>query len=145
MGFIIESLVAGLLLLTIGYCVVLNHRLKRLKSDEHALRVTISELMTATEIAERAVAGLKATADEYEDTLGERIKAAERICADLNRQVKAGELLVSRVSRIVVAARSPEAAPAPAPAPGGADPKALAAAAKAFAERARERANVLAA
>jgi hypothetical protein len=143
MGFIIESLVAGLLLLTIGYCVILNHRLKRLKSDEHALRVTISELMTATEIAERAVAGLKATADEYEDTLGERIKAAERIFADLNRQVKAGELLVSRVSRIVVAARSPEAASAPAS--GGADPKALAAAAKAFAERARQRANVLAA
>ena len=34
----IESLVAVLLLLTIGYCVVLNRRLKRLKADEQALK-----------------------------------------------------------------------------------------------------------
>ena len=61
-GLMIESLVALLLLLTIGYCVILNSRLKRLKADEHALKATISELITATEIAGRAVAGLKATA-----------------------------------------------------------------------------------
>ncbi len=33
-GLMIESLVAFLLLLTIGYCVILNSRLKRLKADE---------------------------------------------------------------------------------------------------------------
>ena len=36
-GLMIESLVAVLLLVTIGYCVVLNGRLKRLKADEQAL------------------------------------------------------------------------------------------------------------
>ena len=80
-GLMIEGLVAVLLLVTIGYCVVLNGRLKRLKADEQALKATISELITATEIAGRAVAGLKATAQEADRTLGERLRAAERLSA----------------------------------------------------------------
>ena len=59
-GMIIEILVAILLVLTIGYCMRLNRRLKLLKSDEHSLRATISELVTATEIAERAISGAEA-------------------------------------------------------------------------------------
>ena len=59
-GFLIESLVSILLLLTILYCVRLNKQLRLLKADEQSLRATISELITATEIAERAIAGLKA-------------------------------------------------------------------------------------
>ncbi len=41
--------------------MVLNSRLKRLKADEHSLKATIGELITATEIAERAIGGLKHT------------------------------------------------------------------------------------
>ena len=58
-GLIIEILVAILLAMTVGYCMTLNRRLKLLKSDEHSLRATISELVTATEIAERAIGGLE--------------------------------------------------------------------------------------
>ena len=59
LGMAIERLVAILLMLTIGYCMLLNKRLKRLKADEHSLKATIGELITATEIAERAIGGLK--------------------------------------------------------------------------------------
>jgi hypothetical protein len=151
LGFMIESVVALLLLVTIGYCVVLNRRLKRLKDDEQTLKATISELITATEMAERAVEGLKVTAHECEGTLGARLQAAERFCADLNRQVRAGELILNRLSRIAVAARTPTEASLPAPAPpapvakASSDPKAVAAAAQAFADRARGRSNVMAA
>ena len=138
-GFMIESLVAILLLLTIGYCVVLNNRLKRLKADEQALKATIAELITATEIAERAVAGLKTTAQECDQTLGERLRAADRCRTDLSAQVKAGEVLLARLSRILAAGRGGEE-PAPL-----SDPRALAAAAQAFAERARTRVGALAA
>ena len=153
LGFMIEGLVAILLLLTIGYCVVLNSRLKRLKADEQALKGTISELITATEIAGRAVAGLKATAQECDDTLGERLRAAERLSAGMERQLKAGELLLGELVRTGIAVpmapppvSSPMPAPAPAPAASPApencpDPKAVAIAAKAFADRARERAR----
>jgi hypothetical protein len=70
---VIESLVAILLLLTICFCVVLNGRLKKLKADEHALKATISELITATEIAERAIAGLKMTVRDCDQNLSERL------------------------------------------------------------------------
>jgi hypothetical protein len=46
LGVVIESLVAVLLMLTIGYCMVLNKRLKRLKADEHSLKATIAELIS---------------------------------------------------------------------------------------------------
>jgi hypothetical protein len=141
-GLMIESLVAILLLLTIGYCVILNGRLKRLKADEQALKGTISELITATEIAGRAVAGLKATAQECDGTLGERMRAAERLAEGMARQLKAGELLLSELVRSGIA--SPPARVI-APPPTAPDPKAVAAAAQAFAERARSRVKGLAA
>jgi hypothetical protein len=141
-GFMIESLVAVLLLLTITYCVILNNRLKRLKADEQSLKATIAELITATEIAERAVAGLKTPAHECDKTLGERLRTADHCCAELNEQIKAGDILIKRLSRIVAAARPGEGEGEPAAAP---DPKALAAAAQAFAERARSRLGSLAA
>jgi hypothetical protein len=139
-ALMIESLVAVLLLLTIGYCVILNSRLKRLKADEQALKGTISELITATEIAGRAVAGLKATAQDCDGTLGERMRAAERLSIGMERQLKAGELLLSELVRSGIA--PPPAPPvrpaAPAKFP---DPKAVAAAAQAFSDRASERAR----
>jgi len=58
-GFLVETMVSVLLLLTILYCVRLNKQLRLLKADENSLRATISELVTATEIADRAIAGLK--------------------------------------------------------------------------------------
>ena len=47
LGMAIEALVAVLLLITIGYCMLLNSRLKRLRSDEHSLKAVIAELITA--------------------------------------------------------------------------------------------------
>ena len=138
-GLMIESLVAVLLLVTIGYCVVLNGRLKRLKADEQALKATISELITATEIAGRAVAGLKATAQEADRTLGERLRAAERLSADLDRQIRGGEAMLGLFPRDP---NAPAAIPAPAAVvPDWPDPKAVVAAAQAFADRARSRAR----
>jgi hypothetical protein len=143
-ALIIEILVAILLALTIGYCILLNKRLTRLKSDEQALKATISELITATEIAERAIAGLKLTVRDCDQNLGERLRTAERFSADMERQLMAGEEVLHRLARIVSASR-PEAAaaePAPPPAPAAPpmpDPHAMVAAAQAFAERARSR------
>ena len=108
-GLAIESLVAVLLLLTIGYCVLLNSRLKRLRADEFALKATISELITATEIAERAIAGLKLTVRECDQTLGERLRSAERFSAEIQRQLDTGEDVVRKLAQIVRAAR-PDAA-----------------------------------
>lgn len=106
----IELMVAGLLVATIVHCVRLNRRIERLKADEQALKATIAELITATEIAERAINGLKVTVRECDATLGERLRTAERFVADIDRQVQAGEDVVRRVTRITEAARTPVAA-----------------------------------
>jgi hypothetical protein len=136
LGLLIESLVALLLLLTIGYCTVLNQRLKRLRTDEKALRDMIAELVGATEKAERAIGGLKLTVQESDSTLGERVRAAERLAAALEQKMDAGEKLLGGISGVsgVAAALQGRAASPPPP-----DAKAVVAAAQAFAERARAR------
>ncbi|HLN09869.1 MAG TPA: DUF6468 domain-containing protein [Xanthobacteraceae bacterium] len=141
LGLMIESLVAILLVLTIAYCIMLNKRLKMLKADEQVLKATISELITATEIAERAIAGLKLTVRDCDQTLGERLRSAERFSIEIGRQVEAGEAVLARVAQIAVKAR-PEPAKAPEPTPvlpPAPDPRATAMAAQAFAARARLR------
>ncbi|CUA91752.1 DUF6468 domain-containing protein [Pannonibacter indicus] len=106
LGMLIEALVAVLLLVTIGYCWVLNRRLQRLRADEETLRATISELITATEIAERAILGLKATANDADKTLGTRLTQAEHLSKVLAGQLGEGEAVLTRISQIAEAART---------------------------------------
>ena len=134
-GIAIESLVAILLLLTIGYCMLLNSRLKRLKADEHSLKATIAELITATEIAERAIGGLKHTVRDVNENLGNQLTSAEQLSQLLKKQLAEGDNVIRRLSRIVVAAR-PAAEPEPA-APKISAAQAVAAAAQAFSDRRR--------
>ena len=138
LGIAIESLVAILLLLTIGYCMLLNRRLKRLKADEHSLKATIAELITATEIAERAIGGLKHTVRDVNENLGSQLASAADLSQLLKKQLAEGDNVVRRLSRIAIAAR-PAASPEPeAPeAPKVSAAKAVAAAAQAFSDRRR--------
>ena len=140
LGLMIESLVAVLLLLTITFCIVLNSRLKKLKADEQALKGTISELITATEIAERAIAGLKMTVRDCDQNLSERLRAGEVLAGDLGRQLEGGRQVLAQLAQITLAARSTQSAPAPeAPQVALPDAQATAQAAAAFAARARQR------
>lgn len=134
-GLAIESLVAVLLVLTIGYCMLLNKRLKRLRADEQSLKATISELITATEIAERAIGGLKHTVRDVNDNLGNQIALATDLSRQLAKQLAEGDAVMRRLTRIALAAR-----PATAPEPEEAvtsDARSVAAAARAFSERRR--------
>jgi len=144
-GMIIELLVAILLMLTIGYCILLNRRLKLLKADEQSLRATISELVTATEIAERAIGGLKLTVHECDMGLGERLRKAERVTIEDDRTIAAGKDLLGRLSQIVTAGRGSNEPLAPHNEGKPNDAKAVAAAAEAFAERLRTKVHGLAA
>lgn len=139
-GMIIESLVAILLMLTVGYCMLLNRRLKLLKADEMSLRATISELITATEIAERAVAGLKVTVRECDLGLGEQLRRAETMTGEIDRRLTTGKDVLNRLSQIAIAARPLQEPVAPAN-----EAKSVAVAAQAFAERLRTKVHGIAA
>jgi chromosome segregation ATPase len=153
LGVAIEALVAILLVLTVGYCALLNRRLKRLKADEHSLKATIGELITATEIAERAIGGLKHTVRDVNENLGGQLAAATQMSEQLKRQLAEGDHVMRRLTKIAIAARPSQAEaeikePVPrepaardfasrdAPAKPS-DTRALAAAAQAFSERRR--------
>jgi hypothetical protein len=136
----IEGVVAVLLMLTVGYCMLLNRRLKLLKADEMSLRATISELITATQIAERAIAGLKVTVRECDLGLGERLGRAETMIVEFDRRLISGKDVLNRLSQIAAAARPIEEPPAPAN-----EAKSVAVAAQAFAERLRTKVNGIAA
>jgi hypothetical protein len=146
----IESMVAVLLLLTILYCVRLSKQLRLMRADEQSLRATIAELVTATEIAERAIAGLKSTMRDGEQTLGVQIAGAEQLSVDLGEQLAAGEDLLGKLARIAGVVRPSSVGAAAAAVASrtidkttgnGATPdaKSVAAAAQAFAERAKAR------
>jgi hypothetical protein len=152
LGFMIESLVAVLLLITVGYCMLLNKRLKRLRADEHSLKAVIAELVTATEIAERAIGGLKLAVREVNEDLGQQLSDAHEMADHLRKQLAEADNVVRRLSKIALAARPPSASeigPAPSPAATQAvaiagagveklsSAKAVAAAAQAFSERRR--------
>lgn len=138
LGIIIESLVAVLLILTIGYCMLLNSRLKRLKADEHSLKATIGELITATEIAERAIGGLKHTVRDVNEHLGSQITAATQMSIHLKSQLAEGDGIIRRLSKIAAAARpATHEDTSAAAAPRVSSAKAVAAAAQAFTERRR--------
>lgn len=142
-GIVIEGLVAVLLVVTIGYCMVLNKRLQRLKADEQSLKATIGELITATEIAERAIGGLKHAVRDVNENLGDQLASATEMSRVLTRQLAEGDDVLRRLSKIAAAARPPSAVLAAPEPPRISAAKATVAAAQAFAER--RRANGIAA
>jgi hypothetical protein len=144
LGLYIEATVAVLLMITIGYCYILDRRLKRFRSDEILLKATIGELITATEIAERAIAGLKLTVRDCDQNLGDRLRLAERFSVDIEQQIAAGASVLQRISQIAAASRPAQPAQ-PAPPVPTSNTQSTLAAAQAFVERARNRSGDLAA
>ena len=136
LGIAIESLVAALLMLTIGYCMLLNKRLKRLKADESSLKATIAELITATEVAERAIGGLRHAVRDVNENLGNQLTAATQMSLHLKKQVAEGDNVIRRISKIALAAR-PSSESVTLATSNVSNAKELAAAAHAFSERRR--------
>ncbi len=99
----IELIVAGLLAATIGYCVLLNRQLRRLRVDGGELRRTMENLVAATNHAERALAGLKASAVQVEHGLAKRLDEADHVTGKLGEQLAQGETVLNRITQITKA------------------------------------------
>lgn len=113
LGIVIELMVVGLLVVTIGYCVMLDRRLRAVRQDEQIMRKTVVELGAATERAERAIDSLRHTLGDCDRTLAERLRVAERYTADLEDQIRTGDDILNRISRIVsTTAEAPAQEPA---------------------------------
>jgi hypothetical protein len=88
-GLILEALLVVLLLMTVGYCVVLNGRLGRLRSSQHELRQIVSDLTLATTNAETAIRGLRTTTEDAEAKLSDKLHKAQLLARELSTYTNA--------------------------------------------------------
>lgn len=107
-GFLIEAVVAILLIITIGYCYILNKRLVNLQADKETMRDMISDLVEATTMANGAIGQLREVAAEADNALNARLEEAERFTLELASQVVAGQGVVEKIAKITSAARQSE-------------------------------------
>jgi hypothetical protein len=105
-GVFVESAVSVLLVVTIGYCVVLNERLKRLHADRSVLQQMVTDLIRATDLANAAVKELKTTAVEADAAHAARTEEAERFGIELANHVAAGQQVMERIAKITAVAQS---------------------------------------
>lgn len=115
LGMVVETSVAVLLAVTIGYCVILNARLKRLHADRDSLQKIVTDLVQATGLANHAVMELKTAALEADTKLSERLGQAALLEKSLVANVGTGSQLIERIARITAAAKTqplPEPQPA---------------------------------
>lgn len=105
LGVIVEMLVAGLLAVTIGYCVIVNRKLESLRADKSDLRAIIRDLYAATGHAEKAIGTLRVNATSLESSLGEQVDRARKSAKRLSEEVDRGEALLSKLA--VIAKNNP--------------------------------------
>lgn len=118
MGFslVLEILVAGLLVVTISYTVMLNRRLRTMRQDKLALEKLAAKFVDSTMRAEESITRLKTTADE----LKERIERAQSLRDDLAFLTERGGNAADRLESLVREARKEAPAePTRPPARGG--------------------------
>ncbi|MFQ5618931.1 MAG: DUF6468 domain-containing protein [Rhodospirillales bacterium] len=97
----LDVLVAVLLVITIGYAMVLNRRLGRLRRDKSELEKLAATFGQATARAEESIGTLKKTAD----ALKERIDNAQALRDDLAFLIDRGGSAADRLEETVRAAR----------------------------------------
>ncbi len=102
---VIEGLLIFLLVITIGYCFVLDQRLKVLRSGQADLRKVILDLSQTTQIAQNAVSGLKATADDVDRRLSAKLDEARALTGQLEHMPAPGR--VPAVQELPRAAQAP--------------------------------------
>ncbi len=113
LGFVVEGLVAVLLMVTIGYCVLVNRKLEQLRSDQSELRQIIRELNVATGQAETAITVLRQGAQSAETTLRATADEADNLASQLADEIAKAESLMSKLTMLT---RTCVQRPAPAPA-----------------------------
>ena len=97
--FLLETLVAALLVVTVGYCWQLNRRLGALRGAQGELGRLLNEFGRATHSAESAIAELKRASGETARQLEDRVREARALCDELSVMTQAGNGLAERLER----------------------------------------------
>lgn len=98
LGIAIESLVAVLLAVTIGYCVLVNRKLAQLRSDQSELKSIVRALHQATDHASHAIVGLRESAAAADETLGTQLERVKILDKKLTESIGRGDALLAKMA-----------------------------------------------
>lgn len=112
-GLILESLVAVLLIVTIGYCFILNRRLGLLRGDQTELNEVVRVLNEAADRARNSVEHLRRSSVSIAEELSDKITAGRALSDELGVIVESGNSLADRLADASSASRSAARKPGP--------------------------------
>lgn len=98
-ALLVDLVVAGLLLATIVFAVVLNRRLDALRGARAEFERLLRDFSAATERAERGIAELREAAGAAGETLGQRIETGTGLADDLMFLIERGTGLAERLEQ----------------------------------------------
>lgn len=97
-SLILESLLATLLGATLVYCVILERRLRNLRTDQNGLIAALSTLNRAIAGAEHSVAALKSAAAEASEELSTKLSPARALVDELSLLTASGERIADKIA-----------------------------------------------
>lgn len=106
LGIAIDVLVALLLVAAIGWAVVLDRRLRDLRTGKDGVRQAVGDLADAAVRAEAAVAALRLAAEKSGQELAAQQSRAHAASEELAMLVGAAETLANRLTASATASRT---------------------------------------
>lgn len=97
-SLILEPLLATLLGATLVYCVILERRLRNLRTDQTELIAALSTLNRAIAGAEHSVAALKTAAAEAGEELSTKLTPARALVDELSLLTASGERIADKIT-----------------------------------------------
>lgn len=97
-GLLLEALVTVLLLVTVGYCFVLNRRLTALRDGRDELKGLIETLSASVTHAQSSVYELKKMGEAADAELGQSVEKAKALGDELTILVELGNNVADRIA-----------------------------------------------
>lgn len=96
---IVEIALSLLLMLTVGYCALLERKLSMLRKGQDGLKQTIADLNAAIGNAGASMRLLKSSAAEISEKLHDEIGRGRSLADELSLLASSGERIASRIER----------------------------------------------
>ncbi len=105
LNIVLDIVVAGLLLATIAYAMLLSRRLGALRNDKQQLEALVSSLDASSQRAEAGIAALKDAAERIGQQLQQRVDQGKGLHGDLSYIIELGGGLADRLEGTMRARR----------------------------------------
>ena len=97
MEFWLDAFVAVLLVVTVGYCLVLNRRLTELRGSQEGMGQLFAAFAKAARQAEYSVRNLKTASEHIGDALNLQVIDARSLTDELDLMTQSGNRLAARI------------------------------------------------